>query len=688
MMMPIFRAAGENGIYAFFEQKISPEVSRQVLSFMAAVEEAVLAGALPGVVEIVPAYASALVYFNPEVIGQEELVAALGAVAETATRRRLPPPRRVEIPVCYGGEFGPDLPAVAKYAGISEKEVVRLHTARQYLVYCLGFSPGFAFMGTVDKKIAIGRLDTPRPAVAPGSVGIAGLQTGIYPAATPGGWRLIGRTPIDLLPGLKKIAPTENAVRAVQAGPEPDWELPVLLRPGDVVSFRAISEAEFARLLAEAASSTATSASTSAAAPEASFPRGPAVAPALTPPAMDAIEVLSPGALTTVQDEGRTGWQRYGFAPAGPCDANALRIANLLVGNPPEKPGAAGLECTLTGPTLRFRSRAVVAITGADMAPRLNGEPVPMGTALTVNAGDVLALGSVRPAGAGGLRTYIAIRGGIAVPPFLGSRATDISGGVGGLGGRALRRGDVLPLAPLASTSETVEPCDHGADYNAGHEAGYDAYHGVGREAGREAPKRSVAAYARRAFDRLLRLRLITGPDDDLFAPEDVERFFATTFRVSPLLDRKGIRLEGELEGGVRLRPRSASVAGKDSSASTPALTAANIISKPIPLGAVQVPPDGQPIVLLVERPTLGGYPVIGVIPEADVNRLAQAGAGTVVRFVRFVKSNRQSARRALPDGIAELVALFARHRDLAELSVSDDGRDMRIRLARHVRKM
>lgn len=593
--MPLFRPAGDSGIYVFFDQEISPEVSRQVLAFAAAVDEA----ALPGVIEVVPAYASALVYFDPAVVGREELVGALGGIAGKGSAvASLPPARHVEIPVCYGAELGPDLPEVARYAGVSENEVIDLHSARQYLVYCLGFAPGFAFMGTVDERIAIGRLPTPRAAVPAGSVGIAGWQTGAYPVTTTGGWRIIGRTPIGLFSDRGDAGESQ-----------------VLLRPGDQVSFLPVSEAEFERLRGA----------------------GAEAARVMTQPTQPAgdIEVVSAGALTTVQDEGRTGWQRYGFAPNGPCDAGSFRLANSLVGNPPGKPGAAALECTMKGPTLRFHSRAVVAVTGADMSPRLNGEPFPMWQARVVAPGDVLALGPVAPA-RGGLRAYIAVRGGIGVPSVLGSRATDLVAGFGGLEGRALRRGDLLPMLPTSPVGKmaTAEPANGAVLGPAGAGVTNDP----------------------------LVLRLLNGPDSSLFAEGDLEEFLEATFRVSRILNRSGVRLEAG--------PRPSTV---ELSATRPA----HVISKPMPLGSVQLPPDGKPIVLLAARPTLGGYPVIGFVPETDVNRLAQAGPGTLVRFALSERQN------AFSGAIHELLAAFGRWPDLAELSLSDDRTGTRIRLVR-----
>jgi inhibitor of KinA len=202
----------------------------------------VLAAApLPGVVELVPAYTTVAVFYDPVRVAQAG--APEGGLADWLggkVRERLKNPpkmekpknRTVEIPVCYGGEFGPDLGLVAKQSRLSPEEVVKRHSAADYLVYLIGFAPGFPYLGGLPKELATLRQATPRMVVPAGSVGIAGNQTGIYPLATPGGWNLVGRTPQRL------FRPAENP--------------PVLLRAGDRVKFRAIPPGEFILLEAKA----------------------------------------------------------------------------------------------------------------------------------------------------------------------------------------------------------------------------------------------------------------------------------------------------------------------------------------------------------------------------------------------------------------------------------------------------
>lgn len=185
---------GDCGVLAVCGDRIDEEVGDRV----SALEAAVRAARLPGVVETVPAFASLLVRYDPLLTDYDTLAAALGPLAARTRVRRHQGGRTVTIPVCYGGDFGPDLGFVAQHAGLTEGEVVRRHTAPKYRIYMLGFLPGFPYLGGLDPALFTPRLQNPRTAIPAGSVGIGGQQTGVYPVASPGGWQLIGRTPLKL----------------------------------------------------------------------------------------------------------------------------------------------------------------------------------------------------------------------------------------------------------------------------------------------------------------------------------------------------------------------------------------------------------------------------------------------------------------------------------------------------------
>lgn len=287
---------------------------------------------------------------------------------------------------------------------------------------------------------------------------------------------------------------------------------------------------------------------------------------------MTELVVQDPGPLTTVQDLGRPGHLRVGIPASGPMDREAFLLANRLVGNPD---GAAGLECTLIGTRVEFTDERLVAITGADMAPTVNGSPVPAWQALRVHAGDVLRLGPARS----GVRAYLAVAGGIDTPPVLGSRATYVRGRLGGLQGRALSKGDRLPL---------------------------------GRA--RAARPRRMRSERVPAYGGEPELAVVLGPQDDRFTPKGIAALFEGPYQMLPQSDRMGARLQGPFIEHTR---------GHD------------IISDGVALGGIQVIGEGQPIVLLADRQSTGGYTKIGTVCSFDIGRLAQVKPGGRLRFRR-----------------------------------------------------
>ncbi|MEU6170142.1 biotin-dependent carboxyltransferase family protein [Streptomyces tanashiensis] len=281
-----------------------------------------------------------------------------------------------------------------------------------------------------------------------------------------------------------------------------------------------------------------------------------------------AVAVVRAGALTTVQDLGRPGYAHLGVPRSGALDPAALRLVNRLAGNGED---AAVLETTVDGCALRPRCAVTVAVGGAPCPVRVDGRPAAWGTTVRVGAGSVLEIG----AAARGLRSYVALGGGIAVPPVLGSRSTDL---LSGLGPAPLEDGAVLPLGAAAAVPGSVD-----------------------------APPWPGPP------DELV-LRVRPGPRDDWFTAEALRAFTTRAYRVSPASNRIGLRLEGP--------PLERAVPGE-------------LASEGMVLGAVQVPPDGRPVVFLVDHPTTGGYPVVAVVREADLGAAAQAVPGTPVRFVR-----------------------------------------------------
>ena len=310
------------------------------------------------------------------------------------------------------------------------------------------------------------------------------------------------------------------------------------------------------------------------------------------------ISVLSPGLLTTVQDLGRFGYQRSGVVRSGALDTEALRTANILVGNPED---FAGLEITLRGPTLRFEADALLALTGNDLAASIGGQPVPRGRPVAVRAGATLACG----AGAVPGRAWLAVAGGVAVPLVLGSRSTYLRAALGGMGGRALRTGDALPVGEWPAPSQRLF-----AQLASAETTGWAA-----------APWHAALAPTPPPGASLL-LRALAGPEYEQFAPASQRAFWAEAFTVTTEADRMGCRLRG------------------------PALSrpdAAELLSSAVPAGTVQVPGGGQPLVLLADCQTTGGYPRLAQVISADVGRLAQALPGARLRFRQVTLAEAQA---------------------------------------------
>lgn len=284
------------------------------------------------------------------------------------------------------------------------------------------------------------------------------------------------------------------------------------------------------------------------------------------------IRVLKAGMLTTVQDLGRTGYQSQGFSVAGVMDVRSFKIANLLLDNPENE---AVLEFTLIGPTLQFTSETIIAITGGDFTPTLNGEPVPMYEAVYVNRGDILKFGSART----GSRGYIAFSSYLDVPVVMGSRCTNLKSGIGGFKGRKLKDEDYINFRIKRRylpyfLSRKLKPEDFSAEQET--------------------------------------LRVVLGPQDERFTKAGIETFLSEEYTVTSDFDRMGCRLEG------------AFIATKEMG---------DMISDGIAYGSIQVPSHGKPIILLSDRQTTGGYPKIATVASVDIPKLVQRKTDHKLRF-------------------------------------------------------
>lgn len=294
------------------------------------------------------------------------------------------------------------------------------------------------------------------------------------------------------------------------------------------------------------------------------------------------LTVLSSGPLTTIQDRGRFGYVASGIGTAGAMDQEACETANWLVGN---RRGEAVLEATLLGPSIRFEGDCICAVTGADMQARVGNELAPRYRPFWVQAGQTLTMGAARE----GCRGYLAVQGGIEVPMVLGSRSTDLKCRLGGLEGRALKRGDVL-TTPDETHPNCMDRC-----------------------------RRPVT------YSQQVTVRVVPGPQEDYFTRQGMDTLKNAVFTLSDQSDRMGLRLSG---------PAIETVSGAD------------IVSDGIALGAIQVTSAGQPIILMADRQTTGGYAKIGTVCSADLSKLAQLRPGGAIRFELITVEAAQSLLR------------------------------------------
>ena len=550
--MPRLREAGDSALLLELDGGIDPAINARAIAIAAAIRNEAIAG----VRDVVSTYHSVAVYFDPlllDIVRVRAAIAQASGATASAERGRI-----VEVPVMYGGDAGPDLADVATFAGVRPQDVIARHAGTVYRVYMLGFLPGFAYLGSVPPEIAMPRRATPRMRVAAGSVGIAGPQTAVYPRASPGGWQIIGRTPLRVF--------------------DPNRTPPVIFAPGDSVRFVPESASRGARP-AGAGHDDRQRAGRPGKAESGVSPS------TLTSGSTRTVTILHAGLFTTIQDSGRWGHQSSGVPVSGAADLVSLRLANALVGNTRD---AAAIEVTLGGSELRLDADATIAIAGADLDATHDGARVPLGSPLRVRGGSRLRFGQRRQ----GARAYVAIDGGITVAPVLGSRATHALTAMGGLDGRPLAAGDRLPLAATGSQApvrrrvdlQTVS--DHGG----------------------------------------VRVRVLPGPQDEFFSADAFDGLQRSRFTIGPQSDRMGYRLVG---------PR------------VPRLSDREMISAPTFTGGIQVPASGEPILLMADRQTTGGYPQIATVISADLPLAAQLAPGDWIEF--------QICSRA--DALAALVA-------------------------------
>lgn len=487
------------------------------------------AAELDGIVEAVPAARTVLVKYAPGTVSYGELadrLATLDVSDGTSSSGQL-----VEIPVHYDGA---DLSEVADLLGITTAELIRRHCESDYRVAFGGFAPGFAYLAGGDPLLDVPRRATPRTRIPAGAVGLAGTFSGVYPRESPGGWQLIGRTDVVM------------------------WDLdrtpPATLQPGDRVRFVDAGPAE--------ASAASVSAST--------------VVRAGTGCGEHAVEVLRPGAQAVLQDEGRVGVAGLGVTGSGALDRPALHTSNGLVGN---SPGEAAIEFAQGG-EIEAHGEIVLAVAGACGELRITRRSGRVDSAaglspIALGSGERLAIVPAR----GGLRNYLAVRGGFDVPLVLGSRATDT---LSGIGTPPLTAGSMLDVRTIGAVP--FPPVRAPEPWPSNH-----------------------------VFADVVELPVVLGPRDDWFTQQALHTLFTQLWEVTRQSNRVGLRLLGDV-------PLERSVTDE-------------LPSEGVVPGALQVPASGQPVLFLADHPVTGGYPVIAVLTTQALAVAAQLTPGTAVHF-------------------------------------------------------
>ena len=492
---------------------------------------------LPGQVDVLAAARTVLAVFDSRASAQ----AARAAVAildrdPAAVSAAGTDPVRIEV--VYDGD---DLAEVGRLTGLGADGVIAAHTGQLWTAAFGGFAPGFAYLVGEHDALNVPRRSSPRTAVPAGSVALAGNFSAVYPRRSPGGWQLIGRTAARMW--------------------DLDREQPALLRPGSTVRYAAVREVV-----------------------EITEPAGQQGAPTGVQDAgSPALEIITPGPQSLIQDLGRPGFGDLGVSPAGAADAAGARQANRLVGNPP---GDAVLETVLGGLSVRARGELTAALTGAPADAEIRSgsgnRPAPMYAPFPLHDGESLHLGTPEA----GLRTYLAVRGGIDVPPVLGSRSTDL---MSGIGPSPLDAGTVLPVGPADQGRVVGQP---------------------------EPPTLHPALSQGGTGSAPVVLRVTPGPRDDWFTPESLAALTGQDWSVTAESNRIGVRLATAAGGTPLERSRTE-----------------ELPSEGVVAGSLQVPPSGLPVLFLADHPVTGGYPVIAVVVPEDLPVAAQLPPGTTIRF-------------------------------------------------------
>ena len=576
-MVPTLTAYGSHAWCVRFAERADEAAFLRGRSLAAALARSLESLSPSGLREIIPAPTTLLLDFHPEARPLDRATAQRlveQAIAQPATSE---PDRCVEIPVHYGG---PDLERVARHSGLSPEAVIERHHQGCYRVLCLGFAPGFPYLGGLDTALATPRLATPRPRVPAGSVAVGGDHTGIYSIPSPGGWNIIGQTSTALFD--PHTADLEKMFR-LRAGDRVRF-VPINGPPGTEASI----PSEGGLLPGSADATLNTTARTNQIGPAAGEP---------------VLRILEPGLGMSLQDTGRQGFRRFGVPTSGTMDPLTAAWANRLLDNLPDAPV---LELCLQGQRLEALRDGWIAVCGGSHS---RGQ-APY-RAFRVRAGESLNFGH----GDSGVWTYLAVPGGFRAESFLGSCSTNPRAGIG----HTLRSGDLLlrnpagdwhPPSGVAARGVSPDQCVADRDTNP-----LRVWPGPQWEQFDAESQGRLFETEWRVTSQCDRVGYRLRSDRDVQSGSNRQTMPSIGHTLRPL------------DGPPHASPGPQSPGGL-------AWTGGSLISEPVLTGSIQVPSDGQPIVTLQDGPTLGGYPKIGWIDPRDLPRLVQRRSGQAVRFI------------------------------------------------------
>ncbi|MEM2664627.1 MAG: 5-oxoprolinase subunit PxpB [Candidatus Methanomethylicia archaeon] len=534
---------GENGIFIEIGNEINKRINTMVKMLSDEIEK--LKGDY-GIKEIIPAYTTILIIIDPLNTDRKKLEEKILEVYGNIIEREIVEEEIrniIEIPTLYDYDVGLDLEEISKITKLKPEEIIKIHSEQVYRVYMVGFIPGFPYMGEVPEKIAVPRLENPRIKVPAGSVGIAGTQTGIYPFESPGGWRIIGRTPIKLF--------------------DPNRDPPTIFKIGDYVKFKPISREVYDEILRKEPPKTSLSIEGE---------------PVLK------VDVAGPG--VSIQDLGREGYRKYGVPVSGAMDKESFITSNILVGNNID---CACIEIFQSNFEATVLQDIIISICGANVEGEIDGEEIETWRAIPVRKGSKIKINRIID----GLISYISIAGGINEPIILGSRSHYLTAGIG----RELTKNAIITTSKNMF-NEIIETC----------------------------PARRIN-WKREMKNEF---RILLGPHLQYFTEEMIKDFTNTKFTVTSNINRMGYRLEKDIEAKIKGVGR--------------------LISCGTLPGAIQIPGDGNPIVLMADAQTTGGYAVIGKIIEPDLNIFSQCEPKTKIKFKEATLEEAIEALKELHD--------------------------------------